>query len=89
MSIKFAAFKLTHSNAVLTDALESIITVVAGGFALFCTYYAAKPKDADHPYGHGKIEFLSAGFEGGLVFITGLYMIAKSTHAFFRPFEIE
>src|SRR5882672_5341886 len=64
---KFAAYFLTHSNTILTDALESIINVVAGGFALFSLYVASKPKDYDHPYGHGKVEFISAGFEGILI----------------------
>ena len=53
--IKFIAWHLTHSNAVLTDALESIINVIAGGVALLSIYYASRPKDHDHPYGHGKI----------------------------------
>lgn len=88
MGLKFTAYSLTHSNAVLTDALESIINVIAGSFALFSIYYASKPKDEDHPYGHGKIEFLSAGFEGGLVFITGIYIMAKALYSFFLPVEI-
>ena len=61
---KFGAYFLTHSNTILTDALESIINVIAGAFALYSLYLSSKPKDADHPYGHGKVEFLSAGFEG-------------------------
>jgi cation diffusion facilitator family transporter len=86
--LKFTAYYLTRSNAILTDALESIINIIAGLFALICIYYASKPKDEDHPYGHGKIEFLSAGFEGGLVFIAGIYIILKSFYGFFRTVEI-
>ncbi len=74
MSLKFFAYYLTHSNAILTDAIESIVNVLAGMFALYSLYYAAKPKDEDHPYGHGKIELLSAGFEGGLIFISGVFL---------------
>lgn len=70
-AIKFTAYFLTHSEAILTDALESIINIVAGLFAWFSIYYASKSKDTDHPYGHGKIEYISAGFEGGLIFIAG------------------
>lgn len=88
MAIKFFAYFSTQSNAILTDALESIINVIAGGFALFSISYASKPSDADHPYGHGKIEFLSAGFEGGLVLIAGIYMIIKACYNFFHPVEI-
>ena len=85
MSIKVLTYFLTHSNAVLTDALESIINIITGVFALFSLYYASKPKDEDHPYGHGKIELLSAGFEGGLIFISGMLIIGKSVYGFFQP----
>jgi divalent metal cation (Fe/Co/Zn/Cd) transporter len=63
--------------------------MVAGGFALFSLYYASRPQDEDHPYGHGKIEFLSAGFEGGLILIAGLTMIGKAIYGFFHPPELE
>jgi cation diffusion facilitator family transporter len=85
MIIKFAAYYITHSNAILTDALESIINVVAGGFALYSVYYAAQPKDENHPYGHGKIEFLSAGLEGGLILIAGGSIFYKAIKGFFHP----
>lgn len=88
MVIKFAAYIITHSNAILTDALESIINVVAGGFALFSVYFASLPKDENHPYGHGKIEFLSVGIEGGLILIAGGAIIIKSIQGFFHPSEI-
>lgn len=76
--IKFYAWKITASNAILTDALESIINLVAGSFALFSIIYAARPKDENHPYGHGKMEFLAAGFEGGLILIAGGGMIVRA-----------
>ena len=88
LCIKFIAWYLTHSNAILTDALESIVNVVAGSFALFSIYYAAQPRDQNHPYGHGKMEFLSAGFEGGLIFIAGITIIINSIYAFFQPIKI-
>ena len=75
---KFAAYYLTHSNTILTDALESIINVVAGAFALYSLYLSSKPKDYDHPYGHGKVEFISAGFEGIMIAIAGVLIIGKS-----------
>lgn len=59
MIIKITAFFLTGSNAILTDALESTINIFAGSFALFALILASKPKDLNHPYGHGKIEFIS------------------------------
>ena len=88
LTFKFIAYFLTQSNAILTDALESIINVVAGVFALYSLIYSARPKDTDHPYGHGKIEFLSAGLEGFLIMIAGTIIIVKSTLAFFSPVAI-
>lgn len=85
---KFVAYTLTHSNTIFTDALESIINVVAGVFALYSLYLAAKPKDADHPYGHGKVEFISAGFEGILIATAGVSLIVKSIVDFFDPVEL-
>lgn len=89
MLLKFVAFFITHSNAILSDALESIINVVAGAFAYYSLRLAAKPKDLDHPYGHGKIEFISAGFEGGLILLAGLVIIGKSVMNLFHPVAIE
>ncbi len=73
--VKFIAFYLTHSVAVLTDALESIVNVVAGFIGLYSLYVAAKPKDLNHPYGHGKAEFISAAVEGTLVLSAGAIII--------------
>jgi cation diffusion facilitator family transporter len=86
---KFSAWIITDSNAILTDALESIINVVAGAFALYSLFLTSKPRDEDHPYGHGKIEFLSSGFEGGLILIAGLVMTAKACYNFFKPIPID
>ncbi|MDZ4665592.1 MAG: cation diffusion facilitator family transporter [Bacteroidota bacterium] len=86
--VKFLAYFLTHSNAILTDAVESIVNVAAGSFALFGIYYASKPADEDHPYGHGKIEFFSSGFEGGMITIAGMGMMAKGVFAFFQKEEV-
>jgi cation diffusion facilitator family transporter len=67
LGLKFMTYRLTHSSAVLSDALESIINVVTALFATLSIWMAAKPPDPDHPYGHGKIEYFSAGFEGALI----------------------
>jgi cation diffusion facilitator family transporter len=69
MCLKFYGFWITGSSAILSDALESIINVVASGFGLGSIWISAKPADESHPYGHGKIEFFSAGFEGALIII--------------------
>lgn len=86
---KFIAYQLTHSNTILTDALESIINIVAGAFALYSLYLAAQPIDDNHPYGHGKVEFIAAGFEGILITIAGVLMIVKSVMGFFDPRQLE
>lgn len=76
--IKFLAWWVTHSNAVLSDALESIVNVVAGAFALYALILAAKPRDREHPYGHGKVEFISAGIEGGLIVIASVVIVVRA-----------
>lgn len=86
--LKFTGWYLTGSRAILTDALESIINVIATGFALYSVYLASKPKDKNHPYGHGKIEFFSAGFEGGLVLITGIFILIGSAKNIYSPPEL-
>jgi cation diffusion facilitator family transporter len=88
MAAKFVAYFLTHSNTILTDALESIVNIAAGAMGVYSLYLAAKPKDSDHPYGHGKIEFISASVEGTLISATGLMMLIKSTVNFFEPSEV-
>ncbi len=72
LGAKFYTYHLTHSSAVLSDALESIINVVAAAFAMLSVWLAAQPPDADHPYGHGKIEYFSAGFEGALIIFAAI-----------------
>ena len=89
MLVKFFAYFITHSNAILTDAIESIVNVLAGAFALYSLHYAAQPKDSDHPYGHGKIEFFSSGVEGGMIFLAGVAMLIKGTLSFFYLQEVE
>lgn len=89
MGTKFAAWWLTNSNAILTDALEGTINVMAGAFALYSLILAAKPRDENHPYGHGKVEFISAGFEGGMIFLAGLLIIGKGIYNLVYPQPIE
>lgn len=72
MAVKFFAYSLTDSTAILSDALESIINVLAAGVTLVLMKYVALPADDNHPYGHGKLEYFSAAFEGGLIAFAGL-----------------
>jgi cation diffusion facilitator family transporter len=86
--IKFLAYYLTHSVAILTDALESIVNVVAGFIGLYSLYIAAKPRDINHPYGHGKAEFLSAAVEGTLILSAGAIIIYKAIQHLIYPVKI-
>ena len=72
MAAKFFIYRLTGSSAILSDALESIINVVASAFALISIILSARPPDSSHPYGHGKIEYFSAGFEGALIIVAAV-----------------
>jgi cation diffusion facilitator family transporter len=85
---KFVAYYLTNSVSVLTDALESIVNVVAGFIGLYSLYVSAKPRDMDHPYGHGKAEFLSAAVEGTLVLSAGILIIYSAAKNFIAPVPI-
>jgi len=88
MAIKFAAWWLTNSTAILTDALESIINVIASGFALYSIYLSGLPRDRNHPYGHGKIEFFSSGFEGALILSAGFFIGIQAVRSLFEPLPI-
>ncbi|ABL64802.1 cation diffusion facilitator family transporter [Chlorobium phaeobacteroides DSM 266] len=83
--IKFGAWYLTHSVAILTDALESIVNVTSGFIGLYSLYISAKPRDSSHPYGHGKVEFISAAIEGTLISVAGLLIINAAVDNFIHP----
>ncbi|MBR2348608.1 MAG: cation diffusion facilitator family transporter, partial [Candidatus Methanomethylophilaceae archaeon] len=78
MAVKFVAYYLTGSVAILTDALESIVNVVAAFVGLFALYLSAQPADRTHPFGHGKIEVISATVEGVMIIVAGALIIMES-----------
>lgn len=84
LALKFEAYRRTGSSAVLSDALESIVNVLAALFGLGSIVFAGRPADRNHPYGHGKIEFFSAAFEGGLIAFAGLLILFEAVNALFR-----
>ena len=88
-AFKVVAYYLTGSVAILTDALESTVNVVAGFIGLYSLHVASKPKDEDHPYGHGKAEFLSAAVEGTLIILAGFIIIYESLLNFIHPHELK
>jgi cation diffusion facilitator family transporter len=86
---KFVAYYLTNSVAILTDALESIVNVAAGFIGLYSLYVSAMPRDINHPYGHGKAEFISAAVEGTLITSAGAIIIYKAIRSFITPVELQ
>ncbi|HYE56049.1 MAG TPA: cation diffusion facilitator family transporter, partial [Chitinophagaceae bacterium] len=86
--VKITAYFLTRSVAILTDALESTVNVMAGLIGWYSLYVSAKPRDKDHPYGHGKAEFISAAVEGTLIVIAGIVILVEATDNFIHPREL-
>jgi cation diffusion facilitator family transporter len=78
LAVKIYAYSSTHSIAILSDVLESSVHLLAGALTIFSVWYARQPRDASHPYGHGKIEFISAAFEGLLMAITALGIVYQA-----------
>lgn len=89
MLTKFGAYFITSSNAILTDAAESIVNVLASSFAFYSIYLSARPKDTNHPYGHGKVEFFSMFMEGSLILLAGILIIFKSVYNLFHQQQVQ
>lgn len=87
--IKIIAYFMTRSVSILSDALESIVNVAAGFIGLYSLFISSKPKDQNHPYGHGKAEFLSAAVEGTLIAVAGFVIIYKAINNFihYQPIQ--
>jgi cation diffusion facilitator family transporter len=82
--VKFGAYFVTGSTAIFADALEGIVNVIGSGFALYALVLAHRPADPEHPYGHGKIEFFSAGLEGGMILLAAAVSAAKAVETLLR-----
>jgi cation diffusion facilitator family transporter len=76
VAVKFFAYYLTKSAAIFSDAMENIVNVLSSAFALYAVQVAHRPADQEHPYGHGKVEFLAAGFEGGMMILATILIVA-------------
>jgi len=88
LSGKLTAYGLTGSAAMLSDAAESVVHLIATALAAFSLWYAARPADTSHPYGHGRIAYFSAGFEGALVFSAALVVIYTAVQALIQQPEL-
>ena len=86
--IKYMAYFMTGSVAIFTDATESIVNVVAAFVGLYALYISSQPADKDHPFGHGKIETISATIEGSLIIAAGAVIVYESIESLFNPGEI-
>lgn len=86
---KFAAYWLTNSVGILTDAMESIVNVVAGAVSLYSLHWSARPKDKSHPFGHGKMEQISASAEGILITLAGVLILYEGVRRLFFPGGIQ
>ena len=78
LGLKYLSYVLSGSVALKSDAIESIVNVVAAVFALGAVIFAGKPADKEHPYGHGKIEHFSAAFEGGLISLAAVFILLEA-----------
>jgi cation diffusion facilitator family transporter len=85
MGLKFAAWKVTGSVALYSDALESIVNVIAAGVAYWAIRVSHKPADADHPHGHHKAEYFSAVVEGVLIALASLLIMREAWAALQAP----
>ena len=85
LALKYLAYHLTGSVALLSDAIESIVNVVTAVVALIAVRFAAQPADKDHPYGHHKAEYVSAVIEGVLIVIAALAIMREAWAAYQSP----
>jgi cation diffusion facilitator family transporter len=86
--MKWYAYYLTGSTAIFSDAAESVIHIIGVAFAVFSLWYSFQPPDEEHTYGHHKINYFSAGFEGGLIILAAVYIIYISIDRLIFGIEI-
>jgi cation diffusion facilitator family transporter len=89
IALKSIAYLLTGSVGLLSDALESVINLVAAVTAYVTLWYSARPVDATHTYGHEKIEYFSSGLEGALILVAGAAIIVAAIPRLYAPEPLE
>lgn len=85
LALKWVAYGLTGSVALYSDALESLVNVVAAAVAVFILIVSARPADSDHAYGHSKAEYFSSGFEGALILVAAILIIGEAGGRLLEP----
>lgn len=89
LGIKYLSYVISGSVALKSDAIESVVNVVAAIFALGAVIFAGKPPDKEHPYGHGKIEYFSAAFEGGLISLAAAFILLEAAKGLIYGVELK
>ena len=89
LALKFFAYRITGSVGLFSDAVESLVNLFASLTALLSLWYSARPVDADHTYGHEKIEFFSSGLEGALILVAAVGIGWFAVERFVHPRELE
>ena len=89
MGLKYAAYLVTGSVALYSDALESIVNLVAAVAALVAISFGARPADKEHPFGHHKAEYFSAVLEGALIIVAALLIFREAYDALLQPRQLE
>jgi cation diffusion facilitator family transporter len=85
IALKTAAWWITSSVGLLSDAMESLVNLASAGFALLMVTIALRPADDDHPYGHHKAEYFSSGFEGLLIIVAAVGILWAAAQRFLNP----
>ena len=85
IALKFWAYLLTGSVGLLSDALESVVNLVAAIVAVIALSIASRPADSNHHYGHGKVEYFSAGIEGLMIFVAAMVIMYSAVERLLHP----
>ncbi|HMU26967.1 MAG TPA: cation diffusion facilitator family transporter [Solirubrobacterales bacterium] len=88
IGMKLAAWLLTGSVGLLSDAAESVVNLVAAGVALIVILWSTRPADEDHTYGHEKADYLSAGLEGALILLAAVTIAYAAIERLIHPVEL-
>ncbi|MBM4179204.1 MAG: cation transporter [Ignavibacteria bacterium] len=86
---KWIAYLLTGSSVIFSDAAESVVHIVAVWFAWYALRVGSRPPDDNHPYGHDKVSFMSAGVEGGLICIAAVVIIVTAVNKLIHGVELQ
>lgn len=87
--VKLIAWRITNSNAIFSDTMESIVNIISAFMGLYSLHLCNKPRDTDHPYGHGKVEFVTSGIEGMLIALAGVLILIEAISSLIKGIELD